>query len=478
MSTLKTILESHPIKNLNGIIKSIKSDLAPNLALSKDKKRHSKAKLITHILKLDKMGLLKSKPSMYVKPLRNKKPIVDVEKATKAGIKIDVKKAIKAGIKIDVKKVRVKAPKKEKAPAKKADKEAIGDTKLSNGVKVKDYDKKLLFNFHRDIYIKYYGKDTSYGFWIKDEEQEKAKGKKKAAPKKEKAPAKKAAAPKDSGFSSDTYKPKPVKKISDAVKKANESASKAEAKQTVENEKRVALVKKLKAEAVSRYGGKSQYKDALADIKSSNNPTYIDNKIAELEASKPNLTNKDLNKILKNIKAAKTEAELNVVLNSVDDFGDTTDTQEEKISDARDRKLKVFKPEPKSTKKPNPRGVTTKSILAKRQNEIVSKAVDELSNSFEASIEDETNSGIKGTGDYKFWAQLEPEGAMIIEQDKDLSKQKKVELQKKAMDLFIKRYKKLNKESKAKKPKKARTEKQKANDKKLGEAAKARAKKK
>ena len=67
---------------------------------------------------------------------------------------------------------------------------------------------------------------------------------------------------------------------------------------------------------------------------------------------------------------------------------------------------------------------------------------------------------------------------MVIEEDKDLSKQRKVELQKKAMDLFIKRYKKLNKENKAKKPKKARTEKQKANDKKLGEAAKARAKKK
>tara|TARA_R110002072_G_scaffold98685_1_gene217104 strand:+ start:191 stop:1558 length:1368 start_codon:yes stop_codon:yes gene_type:complete len=455
MSTLKTILESHPIKNLNGIIKSIKSDLAPNLALSKDKKRHSKAKLIEHILKLNKMGLLKKQPTAYIAPTQKNKTIL-ADAIGKSLSKIKAKKAA--------------APKKEK--------EAIGDTKLSNGFKVKDYDKKKLFNFNRDIYIKYYGKDKSYGFWIKDEEREKAKGKKAAAPKKEKAPAKKAAAPKDSGFSLDTDKPKPVKKISDAVKKANESASKAELKQTVENEKRAALVKKLKAEAISRYGGKERYKSALADIKSSNNPTYIDNKIAELEAEKPSLTNKDLNKILKNIKAAKTEAELNVVLNTLNDFAETTDIQGEKVLGARDRRLKVLKPEPKSTKKPNPRGVTTKSILAKRQNEIVSKAVDELSNSFEASIEDETNKGIKGTGDYKFWAQLEPEGAMVIEEDKDLSKQRKVELQKKAMDLFIKRYKKLNKENKAKKPKKARTEKQKANDKKLGEAAKARAKKK
>ena len=73
MSTLKAILESHPIKNLNAVIKSVKSDIAPKLALSKDKKRHSKEKLIEHILALDKMGLLKERPAMYEKPVRAKK---------------------------------------------------------------------------------------------------------------------------------------------------------------------------------------------------------------------------------------------------------------------------------------------------------------------------------------------------------------------------------------------------------------------
>ena len=142
MSSLKVILESHPIKNLNGIIKSVKSELAPKLALSKDKKRHSKETLIDHILKLDKMGLLKERPSMYEKPVRAKKvkaevkaePKKDKKKQLKEAIKkgkkiieskkqepkpeVDLEKAKKAGIKVDLSKVDVvKEEKKKRKPS-------------------------------------------------------------------------------------------------------------------------------------------------------------------------------------------------------------------------------------------------------------------------------------------------------------------------------------------------------------------------
>tara|TARA_R110000772_G_scaffold11841_4_gene36786 strand:+ start:7066 stop:7869 length:804 start_codon:yes stop_codon:yes gene_type:complete len=80
--SLKAILESHPIKNLNAVIRSVKSDIAPKLALSKDRKRHSKEKLIEHILALDKMGLLKQRPTMYEKPVRTKKVKAEPKKAT------------------------------------------------------------------------------------------------------------------------------------------------------------------------------------------------------------------------------------------------------------------------------------------------------------------------------------------------------------------------------------------------------------
>ncbi len=115
MSSLKVILESHPIKNLNAVIKSVKSELAPKLALSKDKKRHSKATLIDHILKLDKMGLLKKRPSMYEKPVRAKK--VKVEVKAKPKIKVDLEKAKKAGIKVDLSKVEVTKSKGKRKPA-------------------------------------------------------------------------------------------------------------------------------------------------------------------------------------------------------------------------------------------------------------------------------------------------------------------------------------------------------------------------
>ena len=102
--SLKAILESHPIKNLNAVIKSVKSDIAPKLALSKDRKRHSKAKLIEHILALDKMGLLKERPGMYEKPVRAKKVKAvpqakqknETLTATKAdGTKVVIKKKVK-----------------------------------------------------------------------------------------------------------------------------------------------------------------------------------------------------------------------------------------------------------------------------------------------------------------------------------------------------------------------------------------------
>ena len=105
--SLKVILESHPIKNLYAVIRSVKAELAPKLAFSKDKKRHSKATLIEHILNLNEMGLLKKLPKMYVKEARAKKEkptpkiTVDLEKVKKSGVvKVDVKKAKAAGVKI------------------------------------------------------------------------------------------------------------------------------------------------------------------------------------------------------------------------------------------------------------------------------------------------------------------------------------------------------------------------------------------
>jgi hypothetical protein len=72
--SLKAILESHPIKKLNEIIKEIKTEvIGSKLSLSVNKKRHSKATLIEHILALDKMGLLKNRPTMNEKPVRAKK---------------------------------------------------------------------------------------------------------------------------------------------------------------------------------------------------------------------------------------------------------------------------------------------------------------------------------------------------------------------------------------------------------------------
>ena len=75
MSTLKARLETHPINNLNKVIRSVKSVLAPTLALSKGKKRHSKATLVDHILKLDKLGLLKTDIPLYKAPKRTKKEV-------------------------------------------------------------------------------------------------------------------------------------------------------------------------------------------------------------------------------------------------------------------------------------------------------------------------------------------------------------------------------------------------------------------
>ena len=125
MSSLKVILESHPIKSLNDVIKEVKSELSPDdvnlLSLSKAKKRHSKATLIEHILKLDKMGLLKKRPSMYEKPVRAKK---EPKKATAKEIKDSLmvpgkytKKELKEG-KALVKNQPKKEPKKAKAKQK------------------------------------------------------------------------------------------------------------------------------------------------------------------------------------------------------------------------------------------------------------------------------------------------------------------------------------------------------------------------
>ena len=112
--SLKAILESHPIKNLNAVIRSVKSDIAPKLALSKDRKRHSKATLIEHILALDKMGLLKERPTMYEKPARTKKVKVE-PKAVPTAVPTAVPKAVpKKAPKADEKKEQPEPKKVEK----------------------------------------------------------------------------------------------------------------------------------------------------------------------------------------------------------------------------------------------------------------------------------------------------------------------------------------------------------------------------
>ena len=51
MSSLKEILESHPMRNLNAIVKGIKSANMPLLSLSSKKVRYSKSDVIDHIIK-------------------------------------------------------------------------------------------------------------------------------------------------------------------------------------------------------------------------------------------------------------------------------------------------------------------------------------------------------------------------------------------------------------------------------------------
>jgi len=127
MSSLKERLETHPIKNLNAVIRSVKSEIAPKLALSKDKKRHSKAKLIEHILLLDKMGLLKQDVPVYKSPApKAKAPKPASAQEIKDSLMVPgkyTKKEIKEG-KALVKNQPKKAP-KAKAPKAKAPKKQL-----------------------------------------------------------------------------------------------------------------------------------------------------------------------------------------------------------------------------------------------------------------------------------------------------------------------------------------------------------------
>ena len=137
MSTLKARLETHPISNLNKVIKSVKSVLAPTLALSKDKKRHSKATLVTHILKLNSLGLLKKDIPVYKPPPRAKKQVKPKEDKPGKNIVIDLEKVKKGGIiKVDEAKAKaagVKIIKKEKAPKKEESSEVISKEKQTKG---------------------------------------------------------------------------------------------------------------------------------------------------------------------------------------------------------------------------------------------------------------------------------------------------------------------------------------------------------
>ena len=111
--TLKERLESHPVRNLVEIIKGIKSEVAPSLALSKNKKRHTKTDLVSHILKLDKLNLLGQDIPMYVKPKRASKPKVsasDLDKSVSSMGKEDQEKLLEGLKEIPDKPKKVKKP--------------------------------------------------------------------------------------------------------------------------------------------------------------------------------------------------------------------------------------------------------------------------------------------------------------------------------------------------------------------------------
>ncbi len=283
MSSLKERLETHPIRNLNAVIKSIKSEIAPKLALSKDRKRHSKAKLIEHILLLDKMGLLKQDIPSYNTPKKEKAPPKPKkEKAPKE-----------------------KAPPKLKKPSSVPDKgQALADFILPNGIKVRDYDKKELFNFYRDIYLKFYRKDKSYVRWMRDEE----KAKEKAKPKKEKSPGAKEAErikkkvekeKKDKSIKIDLEKAKKsgIKIDKEKAKKAGVILTNAPPKKKKEKASKGSIPSELSQDKEYAKNLKKRYTDHKKDLGDMSNKEIITFIKQDIKREEFNL--KEINRVLK-----------------------------------------------------------------------------------------------------------------------------------------------------------------------------------
>ena len=134
--SLKAILESHPIKKLNEIIKEIKTEVIDGkLSLSKAKKRHSKATLIEHILALDKMGLLKNRPTMYEKPVRAKKVKAAPAKAAPAKSAGAIEATVSKGTTKKFKPVSDYVKKANEAALKAQNKEKVKNEKTQIEVK-------------------------------------------------------------------------------------------------------------------------------------------------------------------------------------------------------------------------------------------------------------------------------------------------------------------------------------------------------
>lgn len=152
-----------------------------------------KAKLITMIRTHPKINVEEGANAVKLS-IKTDEDFEKQKKVKKEKVKKEVKKEVE---KLDDVKVVVKPVAKAEEPEKKKfkfkvkakkepEEQELGEFKLDNGFKVKDYDKKKLFNFYRDIYIKFYGKDNSYITWTKDEEREKRMKLKKKAEEKPK----------------------------------------------------------------------------------------------------------------------------------------------------------------------------------------------------------------------------------------------------------------------------------------------------
>ena len=161
------------IKSFNGIVKFGAYSKLKKAGLINMMKTHPKIKIqegsnavkISVVAEQETPLVVKEKKETKksrLKKLKEQADQIEITEEEEEEPKKKKEKEVKAD-KMDMPKTKIKLPKE--------DKKELGDFKLDNGFKVKNYDKKKLFKFHRDIYIKYYGKDMSYDMWIGEEKK-------------------------------------------------------------------------------------------------------------------------------------------------------------------------------------------------------------------------------------------------------------------------------------------------------------------